>query len=364
MSLFADAYFKIESVEVGLLSTKRLLSNQPADLEWVRAIPSIVGFIDVIMEYPDAFSGTCTVTIAQHGDYLKSKLSQSSMERSLNDFESIWSILYRIALEYDLSTSGTVSDSIVDFMRVSEGQDIAQVPLFVLEQVKIARQQLPITLFKKCFSDPRLGSISALPPIIENFSTQINLWRTELTLKEEKIDALKASLDLLTTDFNFVALKAGFQDMLRKKKIEGRRFFIGLCVFGALMLCPVAVELYSLHGMEKDWKNINEAWLAASALLSLSLSMFLIYFFRISLRNFDLCNSQIMQIELRMTLCQFVQDYAKYAEDIKKKSPETLSRFESVVFSPISSSDVINLSVVDGLEQIANFVKTARESKP
>jgi hypothetical protein len=363
MSGLPDVYFEDESVDSGLRMFKRVLSTPPVDLEWKKSIPSLLRFIDMIREYPAAFSGLCSVTISQHGDYFKSKLSELGENFSQTNVSTLWSILYRVALEYDLSTSGKVSDTIIDFMRISEDQEISGVPIPVQEHVSIARQQLPIALFKKCFSDPRIDNITMLPSAVQNFSDKIDIWKKELEIKEKKIDALKESLDLLKTDFNFVALKAGFQDMLGKKKKEAKRFFYALCIFGVLMLCPVIVELYALHGLEKDWDKVNQVWLAVTAVLSLSLSMFLIFFFRISLRNFDLCNSQIMQIELRMTLCQFIQDYAEYAEDIKKKSADTLSRFESVVFSPISSSDVINLSVVDGLEQIANFVKAARESK-
>jgi len=76
----------------------------------------------------------------------------------------------------------------------------------------------------------------------------------------------------------------------------------------------------------------------------------------------DNLKSQILQIELRNTLCQFVQDYTKFSSDAAKNSPETLKRFESVIFLNIVGTSEKIPSTFDGIESITNLISLARNS--
>lgn len=67
--------------------------------------------------------------------------------------------------------------------------------------------------------------------------------------------------------------------------------------------------------------------------------------------------AQLIQIDLRMTLCQFIQDYADYAKEVRKDSPLLLERFDQLVFSGIVSSEGAIPSTFDGIEQIANLIE-------
>jgi len=42
--------------------------------------------------------------------------------------------------------------------------------------------------------------------------------------------------------------------------------------------------------------------------------------------------SQILQIELRMTLCQFIQNYAEQSKALKEQNKEGFEKFESLIF--------------------------------
>ena len=97
-----------------------------------------------------------------------------------------------------------------------------------------------------------------------------------------------------------------------------------------------------------------------TALFSLSLTVLLVYFFRISVRSTDSCKAQLLQVELRKTLCRFIQNYATYSKDIKEKNPDSLSKFESLIFSGIVSNEEKLPSTFDGIDQVANFVKAMR----
>jgi len=59
-----------------------------------------------------------------------------------------------------------------------------------------------------------------------------------------------------------------------------------------------------------------------------SFEVILIYFFRVILLNHRSVKAQIMQIELRQTLCQFIQSYADYSSEIKKKDDKALENLK------------------------------------
>ncbi|HDR1137280.1 TPA: hypothetical protein QB640_002020 [Pasteurella multocida] len=69
-----------------------------------------------------------------------------------------------------------------------------------------------------------------------------------------------------------------------------------------------------------------------------------------------------MQLELRQSLCQFIQNYADYAKEIKEKDSASLEKFENLIFSSILSSPDKVPSTFDGLDQLANIVKEMRKS--
>ena len=94
----------------------------------------------------------------------------------------------------------------------------------------------------------------------------------------------------------------------------------------------------------------------------LSIEVILIYFFRIILQNYRSVKAQILQIELRKTLCQFIQSYVKYSSEIKKQDSNALEKFESLIFSGVLSDPEKLPSTFDGLDQLGNFIKNIKGS--
>lgn len=92
----------------------------------------------------------------------------------------------------------------------------------------------------------------------------------------------------------------------------------------------------------------------------ISLEIILLYFFRVVLHNYKSIKAQVLQIELRQTLCQFIQNYADYSKEIKKGDPTALEKFESLIFSGIIS-DAENLpSTFDGMDQIGKLLSSLK----
>lgn len=86
-----------------------------------------------------------------------------------------------------------------------------------------------------------------------------------------------------------------------------------------------------------------------------------IYYFRIILNDYKSINSQILQIDTRKTLCQFIQSYAEYSSDIKKNNGMALDKFENIIFSGIVSDSDKLPSTYDGIHEIGKLIKSIKD---
>lgn len=201
-----------------------------------------------------------------------------------------------------------------------------------------------------------LGKIDSYEDTI---TEKINKFNNELSEKEQTVNSLKETLDKQETAFNFVGLYDGFNKLLKTKILESRILLGSLVTMGIIMIVPLLCTIFG-------WlpENILKDEEAISHLLKLvpfiSLEVLLIYFFRVILQNYKSVKAQILQIELRQTLCQFIQNYADYSKDIKKDDPTVLEKFENLIFSGIIS-DAENLpSTFDGMDQIGKLFSTLK----
>lgn len=181
---------------------------------------------------------------------------------------------------------------------------------------------------------------------------------TSLSERENRVKSLNAVLEKHETAFNFVGLYKGFNDLSQKKVKEVKNtfyFLISLAI--ALVLIPLT-GVFSLNIQNNMGQAISEDILTLLPLVSLEL--ILIYFFRVVLHSYKSTKAQILQIELRQTLCQFIQNYADYSKDIKKDNPTVLEKFENLIFSGIISDAESLPSTFDGMDQIVKLFSTLK----
>jgi hypothetical protein len=161
-----------------------------------------------------------------------------------------------------------------------------------------------------------------------------------------------------------VGLSKGFSNLEDAVTKELDRLQGTLVVLGCLLLLPVFMEFLSVNLGWLDAKTSNPINIIISAGASLTATLLFLYFFRITLRSADSCRAQLVQIRLRMTLCSFIQNYADYSTEIKSKNSEALSKFETLIFSGIVSTEEKLPSTFDGIEQLGGLFKAVRgESK-
>ena len=94
----------------------------------------------------------------------------------------------------------------------------------------------------------------------------------------------------------------------------------------------------------------------------IALEVILLYFFRVVLSQFRSVKGQLLQLDLRVALCQFIQSYAEYSASIKAQDGNALAKFEALIFSGLVTDESGIPSTFDGAEQIANLIRSVRGS--
>ena len=125
------------------------------------------------------------------------------------------------------------------------------------------------------------------------------------------------------------------------------------------MVGPVLFQIY-LIGATIGTVEALKTGLLLSLPATVTLEIILIYFFRVVLAQFRSVTSQLLQIELRISLCQFIQNYADYSTKIKSKDASALEKFENLIFSGIALNNEALPSTLDGAEQLAKLIKSIR----
>lgn len=182
--------------------------------------------------------------------------------------------------------------------------------------------------------------------------------------KLERVEQLSDTLENIKQGFNFVALSDGFSRMLNEKRAS-KKWILSLLFLIAVIISVIPVfkmipacemipicKIFSDGGTNLTWQQIA---------ISAGLELVLIYFFRVVLFHYRTMQTQIMQLDLRLSLCQFIQSYAEYAKEIKTNDKDALDKFENLIFSSILSSDEKIPSTFDGLEQLNSLIKQFKQ---
>ncbi|MBA7771921.1 MULTISPECIES: hypothetical protein [Enterobacter] len=178
-------------------------------------------------------------------------------------------------------------------------------------------------------------------------------WDSILKENLAKSEKLNESLVMQANKFNFVGLYKGFAELGDNKSKELKSAKYLMFILGILIPFPLLIEILTFAesgALLSGWSSM------AKNIPILSLTLILVYFFRVSLLNFNSIRAQLIQIDLRKSLCQFIQNYATYAQEIREHNTELLVKFEEVIFSNIMPSEDKIPSTFDGIEQLTNLI--------
>ncbi len=320
----------------------------------------LISILKNMRSNPIAWNKHCPITINSQGSTLLQNMNiQNGISYSKEHFDSLFAICFKFVFEFHLSTTIIYDfdlDNIIEFAI----ENIEEFELSATRKLNHTIKVFPISLFKHVSNGEAIESI-------KNFNARANImedkekkWELDFKKKEDNVSALKSKLDDYEKDYNFVALYDGFKKLGTQKQFE-KSLSLGFLFFlGSFIIATLTVEIYYVLQNIETLKGANSLF-ALTMIPMTSLIFIIIYFFRIVLHNYKAVKSQLLQIELRQTLCQFIDSYSHYAKDINDKSPETLKKFEQIIFSNIASSDDKLPSTFEGIDQFSNLVKAFKK---
>lgn len=180
--------------------------------------------------------------------------------------------------------------------------------------------------------------------------------RKNILLKKDIME-IQETLNNQKSEYNFVGLSNGFRTLREQKKKElnwQNGAYYGLMTIIVLLIISKSV-------WSADYLISNNFDSPIFIIITISTVLFLfilLYFFRISLVNVKSIKSQILQIDLRLTLCQFIHNYDSDTKELREGMKESFERFESVIFAPIVATEDQMPATFDGLEQLTGLLSS------
>lgn len=210
-----------------------------------------------------------------------------------------------------------------------------------------------------------LKEAEAIKNINDNFSSIKN----EIRINKESVDAslkniaeslveikeLEGRVQGLKSEYNFVGLSSGFNKIKEKKELELRNIEVNYKnLFGCIFIVPVIITVLHLVTPAMFPKDLTVLFLA---LPFLTIEMALIYFFRLSYLEAKSIRTQLVQIDLRLSLCSFIDGYVEYRKKNNVNIDKVLEIFDSLIFSPIQTNENNIPSMFDGIEALAGLAE-------
>ena len=226
--------------------------------------------------------------------------------------------------------------------------------------LKFADRDIPFKILQEILNTSGLKNLNTTIEKFNAIEKTLRNWDKSLSDKEAEVTRLEKSLESYKDAFNFVGIFEGFNKLHVKKENELWWSRIGLALIGCVIFGTFAYELHSIKSIIQISKVIDIPTLLAITIPFTLLILLLLYFFKIILQTMRSVQSQLLQLDLRMTLCRFIQSYAEYAAELKAKHPEGFEKFEGVIFSPLVSSDDKIPNTFDGLDQLSSVVNIVK----
>lgn len=194
-------------------------------------------------------------------------------------------------------------------------------------------------------------------------------WSDSLDKREKTITEIESRLKDHETQYNFVGLTKAFIGMAFDKKNElvnaERKQQIWMNI---TLLIPLVAIMFMILGKP------DKLWVMAPFTTLLFLC---IYFFRITASEVKSIKSQLLQIEQRKALCQFVEKFVEYKQDISNRADKKLDstvdksdgvknpleKFEDMIFSSIVMTDTQIPSTFDGMDQLSKLLSSIGKGK-
>ncbi|SXE60408.1 Uncharacterised protein [Klebsiella variicola] len=209
------------------------------------------------------------------------------------------------------------------------------------------------TEIKRGFSDVNKEA-DALKNNIEGLIKSAGATVQSLAEYDEKLKQYKS-------EYNFVLLSKAFSNLLKTKKAEYVTNHRSVIIFSSwLIATPLFALLNHIYNFFPVEFNLNALFYY---LPILSLELLFFYFMRLYYIEGKAIKAQILQIEQRLSLCEFIHDYVE-TKNNSGADKESWSLFEKLIFSPIQVTSENIPSLLDGASSIAELAGKVLSKDP
>lgn len=166
---------------------------------------------------------------------------------------------------------------------------------------------------------------------------------------QTKADNLVDFIKKQQSKLNFVGLGRAFKTITKEKNTDKNNIEKYLkYYFRALLVIPIIVAC-ALYFQEKP----NYYFCIPAT----TIELIVLYAFRLFYQQYLFVKSELQQVNLRHSLCAFIESYMEFKKDNKDN---TVDLFEQLIFSNIISDEKKVPATVDGLDSIAKIIETIK----
>lgn len=311
-----------------------------------------------MIDNPELWEEDCLFNIQDIGDYFKSRIKDYQNDIQDEKTANLYDCMVRFLVELDLG-SGPKGFDLHGLSPLGQKiNHLKEQMFFPLEKysrrLNYAFYKMPIDILNSHMGNEGFKTFLEFDERRNTLEKSIKKYQDEVNNKIAEVNVLKEKLDEYKTAFNFVGLSKGFENLLKQKNRAKWLTFAVLILLSIITLAPLCFSFY-----EKFMAGVDISW--QSMLPVIGLEFVLIYFFRVVLTHYHSIQTQIMQLELRQSLCQFIQSYAEYAKKIKTDDKDALEKFENLIFSSILSNPDKVPGTFDGVEGLTSLLKELKK---
>lgn len=360
MGFFSELHDDLVQVKKKIAQAdESMLSEQEREqYELITAVASSM------IDNPELWEKDCLFNIKYIGDNFNSQIQNLQNNISKEEATNLYVCMVRFLVELDLSYGlGGINffrnnslDKVIEPLREKMYFPHSE----YARQLNYAFYKMPIDILCSYMGDEGFKTFfefderkEAIENSIQQYQNEVNEKIVEVQQRIADVDKLKEKLDEYKTAFNFVGLSKGFENLLKQKNEAKKKTFRLLVLLAITVAFTLAISF--------SVQTIGEVFSWQSMLPVIGLEFVLIYFFRVVLNHYHSIQTQIMQLELRQSLCQFIQSYAEYAKKIKNDDKDALEKFENLIFSSILSNPDKVPGTFDGVEGLTSLLKELKK---
>lgn len=362
MNNSSNQFFANQSNSALLRRFLHELSTLPEQPDYRNTVEHKLGqIIQLMVSNSEKFDEHCSTNIDWIGknfideinDYLRSK-SENRPEIAKSIFTSAFRFLCELQFTQPSEPSIEVR-SITNFVH----ENIEKFEGTHRQQLIYAAFMMPAQIARQLINHPSISDFRKFLDTVDSARKLREDWDKDLNRRTSLLEGLASNVKKISSEYNFVGLVKGFQSLRSQKSAELVTAFTTLRALGLAMLAiPLIQIIFVLLKLSEI--DAHKTVLIYSLPTILTLEIILLYFFRVVLGQFKSVKAQLLQIDLRISLCQFIESYAEYVSKLRENDATALDKFESMIFSGLVAVETGIPSTFDGIDQIATLIKTLR----